>query len=531
MSVLTMFYVYGLLVTYVLFVGVKISRSVQMLQQNSYRNERFAKWMHGHPKQVFMKRDLIPLISILLFIVGTKVTAVAFLVISFLLLAFVQEKIQQKKPLAVTARVKRLFVTIAILYLAIYGLTFLAFGTEKSHGIYVTLVLTICAFLNYYMVRLANLLNAPIEKKISQGYINDAARIVDEMKSLDVVGVTGSYGKTSVKHILQTVLSLKFSTLMTPESYNTPMGVTITVRNQLKPIHEVFIAEMGAKQIGDIQEICDIVHPKYAVITAIGPQHLETFGSLEIVQKTKFEIVESLPADGVAFLNIDDSNISSYQVKNPCKIVTYGIDNPDAKVKAKEVVFNGNGSSFVVEIGDEEVQFQSKLLGKHNVYNVLCAIAVGLEMGISLKKIAAAIQKVQPVKHRLELRKVNANLTIIDDAFNSNPVGSKMALEVLKVMPGQKIMMTPGMIELGEKQYECNYDFGILAADVCDYVILVGPKQTRPIQEGLQSVQYPKEQMIVVANLNEGFKAINQVARGKSFVLLENDLPDSFNEK
>lgn len=531
MSVLTMCYVYGLLITYALFVGVKVSRSVQMLQQNSYRNERFAKWINTHPKQVFMKRDLIPLISILLFVVGTKVTAIVFLIISFLLLSFLQERKQQKKPLAVTARVKRLFVTIGLIYLAIYGLTFLVFGTEKSNGIYVTMILTVCAFLHYYVVRFANLLNTPIEKRINRGYINDAMRMIDEMKSLDVIGVTGSYGKTSVKHILHTILSSKFSTLMTPESYNTPMGVTITIRNQLKPIHEVFIAEMGAKQIGDIQEICEIVHPKYAVITAIGPQHLETFGSLENVQKTKFEIVESLPADGVAFLNIDDKNIASYQVKNPCKIITYGIDHPEAYVRAKEIVFNGNGSSFMVEVEDEEVQFQSKLLGKHNVYNVLCAIAVGLEMGIPLKKMAAAVQKVRPVQHRLELRKVNAHLTIIDDAFNSNPVGSKMALEVLKVMPGQKIMMTPGMIELGQRQYDCNYDFGVLSADVCDYVILVGPKQTQPIQDGLQSVHYPKEKMIVVANLNEGFKAVNQVAKGNSFVLIENDLPDSFNEK
>lgn len=531
MSLLASGYVYGLLITYALFVGVKVARSVQMLQQNSYRNERFAKWMHSHPAQVFMKRDLIPLIAILLFVVGTKATAIVFLIISFLLLAFLQERKQQKKPLAVTARVKRLFATTAIIYLVIYAGTFLVLGTAKSNGIYVTLILTICAFLHYYIVRLANFCNGPIERRISQGYINDAARIVEEMKSLDVIGVTGSYGKTSVKHILHTVLSSKFSTLMTPESYNTPMGVTITVRNQLKPIHEVFIAEMGAKQMGDIKEICDIVHPRYAVITAIGPQHLETFGSLENVQKTKFEIVENLPKDGVAFLNIDDENIASYQVQNQCKIITYGIDNQAAKVRAKEIVFNANGSTFVVEFENEEIQVQSKLLGKHNVYNVLSAIAVGLELGIPLKKIVAAVQKVQPVKHRLELRRVNENLTIIDDAFNSNPVGSKMALEVLRVMPGQKIMMTPGMIELGDKQYDCNYDFGVAAAGVCDYVILVGPKQTRPIQDGLQSVQYPQEQMIVVGNLNEGFKAINQVTKGNSFVLLENDLPDSFNEK
>lgn len=531
MSFTTILYVYGLLIVYGFYVVTKVSKSVHMLQQNSYRNERYAKWMKAHPKNVYMKRDLLPLLSVFLFLLGNKIYAILSLIIFFILLVIIQDRKPSKKPLAVTARVQRLFVTIAILYVIIYAGTFLIFGTAKANGPFVVTILTLSVFLHFYVVGLANWLNGPLEQKISQGYINDASRIVDEMKSMQVIGVTGSYGKTSVKHILHTVLSSKFSTLMTPESYNTPMGVTITVRNQLKPIHEVFIAEMGAKQIGDIQEICDIVHPKYAVITAIGPQHLETFASLENVQKTKFEIVESLPEDGVAFLNIDDENIASYKVKNKCKIVTYGIDHPEAKIRAHEVIYHANGSSFIVEVGDEEVQFQTKLLGKHNVYNVLCAIAIGLEMGLSLKKMTVAVQKVQPVSHRLELKKVNANLTIIDDAFNANPVGSKMALEVLSSMPGQKIMITPGMIELGEKQYECNQAFGIQAAQVCDYIILVGKKQTIPIQDGLREANCPEEKYAVVSNLNEAFKVANSIMKGHSFVLLENDLPDAFNEK
>ncbi|HJA41039.1 MAG TPA: UDP-N-acetylmuramoyl-tripeptide--D-alanyl-D-alanine ligase [Firmicutes bacterium] len=533
MSFATLLYVYGLLLIYGCYVTIKTLKSVHMLQQNSYRNERYVKWMKAHPKHVYMKRDLLPLLSIFLFLMGNKLYAILSFVVFFILLTVTQERKPAKKPLVITARVQRLFVIIALLYLMIYAGTFFIFGTAKDTSPFVVLILTFAAFLNFLVVWLANTIISPFERKINQGYMNDARRIVDEMKGMQVIGVTGSYGKTSVKHILHTVLSSKFHTLMTPESYNTPMGVTITVRNHLKPIHEVFIAEMGAKQIGDIQEICDIVHPNYAIITAIGPQHLETFGSLENVQKTKFEIVECLPESGVAFLNIDDQNIATYPIQNTCKIVTYGIENPEAKIRATEVIYNEKGSNFFVEVQGEQVQFQTNLLGKHNIYNVLCAIAVGLEMGLSLKKMASAVQKVQPVAHRLALKKVNADLTIIDDAFNANPVGAQMALEVLYAMPGKKIMITPGMIELGEKQYECNKAFGSQAAKVCDHVILVGRRQTIPIRDGLQEVGYPKDKYTIVSNLNDAFKVANRIMKTGEhyFILLENDLPDAFNEK
>ncbi len=134
--------------------------------------------------------------------------------------------------------------------------------------------------------------------------MNDARRIVQSMRNLLVIGITGSYGKTSVKHFLHTVLAQQFNVLMTPESFNTPMGVTRTVRSSLSPTHDIFIAEMGAKQTGDIKELCDLAQPKMGIITSIGPQHLETFKTLENVQATKFELVESLPADGTAFFEL-----------------------------------------------------------------------------------------------------------------------------------------------------------------------------------------------------------------------------------
>ena len=143
-----------------------------------------------------------------------------------------------------------------------------------------------------FLVLAANFLNKPIEKAINRWFINDAKRILKSCPDLTVIGVTGSYGKTSVKFILKTLLEARFNVLATPESYNTPMGVVITVRNHLRATHEVFVCEMGARHVGDIKEICDIVHPNHGIITSVGPQHLETFFTLDNVKKTKFYVCE-----------------------------------------------------------------------------------------------------------------------------------------------------------------------------------------------------------------------------------------------
>ena len=136
-------------------------------------------------------------------------------------------------------------------------------------------------------------------------YINDAKQMLAQMPDLKIIGITGSYGKTSTKHYLNRILSEQFDVLMTPGSFNTPMGVVRTVREMMKPYYYVFIVEMGAKQLGDIKEICDIVHPEIGIVTAVGEQHLESFKSIENVQRTKFELVEALPENGFAVLNDD----------------------------------------------------------------------------------------------------------------------------------------------------------------------------------------------------------------------------------
>ncbi|MDE5978353.1 MAG: UDP-N-acetylmuramoyl-tripeptide--D-alanyl-D-alanine ligase [Turicibacter sp.] len=522
----------------------RMVHALQMLQQCHYMNDRFTTWMAGH-RLVVLPVPLCVLVilywvlvvaSFLVQMSGTVLT-VGTLVIGLLGLGMIKLSSgvskESKKPLKITARVWRIIATGTILMLLIAGLLLLALQASglmlasQIAGLLLTFNL-----LAYVLMLLANGINKPMEKSIRLGFINDARHIVKESASLDVIGVTGSYGKTSTKHALNAILSEQFNTLMTPESYNTPMGITITIRNYLKPIHNKFIAEMGAYKVGEIKELCEIAYPKYGVLTSVGPQHLETFKTIDHVKQTKFELIEYLPEDGIGLINIDDENIRDYyehKFSGKCTVYTYGIDH-EADYRASDIVVSEKGTTFKVTFRDGSVHsFQTKLLGHHNIYNTVASIALGNELGIPVEKMQVAVRKMKPVTHRLELRR-NGNFTIIDDAFNSNPVGSKMALEVLGQMNGKRIVLTPGMVDLGTAQYDLNKAFGTYMKETCDYVILVGKKQTEPIQEGLKEVKFPEDKITVAENLTEAFKVMYEVVEPGAFVLIENDLPELFAE-
>ena len=208
-----------------------------------------------------------------------------------------------------------------------------------------------------------------------------------------------------------------------------------------------------------------------------------------------------------------------------------GIDSDDVDLKATNIKLSGDGTTFdCIFKGDKKkYKFQTKLLGKHNVYNILAAILLGHELGMSIDELKRGVASVKTIEHRLELKPYGTNY-IIDDAYNSNPVGSKMALDVLGLMDGIKIVVTPGMIELGEKQYEANYKFGEYISEVADYVILVGKNQTKPIYDGLKNKTYNKDNIYVINDVKEAFPIMNKLSTKKTYILLENDLPDLFNE-
>jgi len=360
-----------------------------------------------------------------------------------------------------------------------------------------------------------------------------AYKKIRSFTNLEVVGITGSYGKTSSKNILNTILNERFNSVTTPKNFNTQYGLMITINNYLNKFNEIFIAEMGAFTTGRIKKLCDFVNPKYGILTKIGTSHLETFGSQENIQKTKFELIESLPSDGIGVLNKDDELQVNYKLKNDCKIIWIAINDKTADFYADNIKMTKDGMVFDCFIKKENKSyvFETKLLGNANIYNILSAIALGYELGMNIRELQLGTKKIKTIEHRLELKKYTNNITLIDDAYNSNPVGSKMALDVLNVMDGKKIIVTPGMIELGEDEYKLNKEFGCQIAKVCDEVILVGKKQTKPIQEGLKEAKYDFNKVTIINDVKEAFLIINNYYDEKIYVLLENDLPDIFNER
>ena len=514
---------------------------MHMFQLNSYHYDVEWKWIFKNPDAVallffpcavcaalpIVLSALLPAAAV--YIYGSVLTLVfAGLWIFF---AYRKMKKKAKKPLVYTDRVKRMMLTgTALFFLPTCALFFIigAIGGDFVRGgVYALVFESALLALTPFYVMLVNLINTPVEASIRRRFTNEAIGLLRSNRNLQIVGITGSYGKTSVKYFLTTLLSGKYNVLMTPENFNTPMGVVRTVREHLSPLHEIFVCEMGAKRVGEIKELCDLVHPHNGVITAVGPQHLDTFGSQERIRKTKFELARALPENGTVFLNADSEELMKEDYAG--KKVLYSVEGK-GDYNGELLRTDASGTTFRVTHGKESGEFTMPVIGRHNVLNCVGAIAVAHELfGMSFEELRAQTRKLQPVPHRQQLID-KGRFSIIDDAYNSNPEGARRALETLAAFDGYRVLITPGMVELGEKMEECNREFGKNAAGSCDYAILVGKKQAEPILAGLLEGGFPREKIFVADSFNEGFThALSLDTNGKKpVILLENDLPDNF---
>ncbi len=507
--------------TYLAVVVLGLRYYTHMLQLSSYQFQGYFRFLKSKPQRYGLHVGY--LCTTIIAALSKEKTSQIFLVISFLFLVFLIIQYlpkKAKKKFVVTQRVLRLFVTYAVLYAI-----FMFFALILDYWV-------IAVFMGFLplVTALANLINKPIEQKVNEWFIHDAQRILAEHPGLRIIGITGSYGKTSVKYYLHTLLSEGYRVLMTPESFNTPMGVVRTIRENLTPMHEIFICEMGARHVHDIKEITDIVHPDDGILTSIGPQHLETFHSLENIISTKYELfdaVQEKSKEGLMFANGDNEVIASN--KRHEGVIYYGTSE-GCDYRATDVTYSAEGASFTVTAPDgEKAEFNMKLLGEHNVANVVGAIAMAHTLGISMSKLKMAVRRIAPAPHRQELKR-HGNVAIIDDAYNSNPMGAKMACNTLsKFTDHVRILVTPGMVELGEKEDEYNKEFGAQAAKAADYIILVGAEHTRPIKEGAIEAGFSEDRIFVKDTIDEAIILMNEIDAGKQkVILLENDLPDNY---
>lgn len=520
-----------LLVSAVAALAVMLKWDMQMLQQNSYRNERYTAWLKESDDYYSTKRVLD---AAVLVISLTTMALQSFYVVGVLAVVLIAQaavllRRKYKKPLVFTKRVRRLYFTELALMLAVAACAATAGADALDCTRIATGALLAMLTFSWACTLAANWLMKPVEKRISNGFVRDAERRLAQMPGMTVIGITGSYGKTSTKHYLSRILSEQFSVLMTPGSFNTPMGVVRTVRELMQPYNEIFICEMGAKNIGDIKEICDIVHPKYGIITAVGAQHLESFKTIENVQRTKFELADALPADGLAVVNNDFEYVANRPVDN-VPVIRYSVGGgKGVDYCARNVRYSSHGTTFTVVGGGRDLELTTKLVGECNISNLIAAVAMARHLGVPDEKIRYAVSKIEQVEHRLNMKRTAGGITIIDDAYNSNPTGSRMALDVLSQMTGGKrIVITPGMIELGTEQQHYNELLGEHIAETCDVAIVVGHYNREAIMAGIGRKGMDQGKVHAVDTFAEAQQLMLSLASAGDTVLYENDLPDTF---
>lgn len=515
-----------------IYLVLNFKYDIQMFQQNSYRIPRYWKWLKRNLDSTWRLFDIACLFMLFSTLIPPQGAALIVAIIA-LGKIFLICKRKYKKPLVFTKRVWRLYILTAVLALGAYLALILSPGVGDGQyprfeiALGVVFILTVCSFIPLI---LADIILMPVEKMINQGFINDAKRILKSMPNLKIIGITGSFGKTSTKHYLQRILSEKYDVLITPGSFNTPMGVVRTVREYLKPYNEVFICEMGAKQRKDIEEICKIVHPHFGIITAVGPMHLESFKTIENVQATKFELADELPADGFIVINNDFEYCANRPVNN-VKAIRYGITNPEGcDYIATDIRYTPNGTAFLIKGKDGfSLEVETRLLGECNVSDLLAAAVMAIQLGVDPKKIQYAISSIQQVEHRLSMKQTPGGVTIIDDAFNSNPAGSKMAVDVLAhFKDGKRIIVTPGMIELGTRQEELNQVLGEHIGKNVDVAIVVGEYNRDAIVKGIRSTDFTEDNLYIVDTFNDSQQILAKILTRGDTVLYENDLPDTF---
>ena len=426
-----------------------------------------------------------------------------------------------RRPFVVTQRVRRLLSVL--LALCLLAAALLELLTIPPYFLFAVMP---------FLVQLAAAIINPYEARLNASFFKSARKKIRARKDLITIGITGSYGKTNVKFMLRQLLSKKYEVLATPASFNTAMGISRVVNDQLEAKHQVFIAEMGATHVGDIKELVDLVRPKYGILTSIGPRHLDTFGSLENIATTKFELVQGLPKDGLAVFGCGDDYINRLYAlcrHDKCRV---GMDAGDGVYMwPEEIAFSAKGTSFTLCCADgETVHCRTRLLGSYNVKNILLAAALAKRMGLTMDEIADGVKALQPIEHRMQL--VPGDLNVIDDSLNEDADSAFEAMRVIAQMPGRRIVVTPGLGEQGGREADVNYALGTVMADSADAVILVGRRAfSRSIIRGMKQSGFSSANLHTADDMEDAEEILHEISEKGDTVLFESRIPEYEDEE
>ncbi|MBQ7452805.1 MAG: UDP-N-acetylmuramoyl-tripeptide--D-alanyl-D-alanine ligase [Clostridia bacterium] len=513
-------------------------RFLQVLQLSNYRLSGFFTWIkEDKGKQwgrllvlSFLSSAALLVTNVLLenFIVYKIMTYLGLVFYFLFVTIFVanQFNVPRKTPLQNTHRMNRL---VGVLFLLIFLSTIFMLNFTTIYIPYfrygavgLTPVLIPVFILISYFITL------PFEKIINRKFVMKAENKLSEYKDLIKIGITGSYAKTSVKNILSAMLQTKYAVCASPYSFNTLLGISKTINENLKQHHQVLICEMGARYKGDIAQICDLVKPQIGVLTGIGNQHLATFKTVEGLCETKFELAKAVGKNGAMFFNCDKENMLPLYDKFDGEKYASNINSKEGELYIEGLKVTANGSEFRLCSGKEKVECKTAMLGEHNVSNILLCAMVAKHLGLTLEEIASAIAKITPVSHRLALLPSANSLIVLDDAYNGSEDGSKAALKVLSAFDGKKFVITPGLVELGASQFNSNFEFGRNMAGVADYVIITGVINYDAISSGLIFAGFDEGKIYRAGSINQATEILTGIANAGDVVLFENDLPDNY---
>lgn len=423
----------------------------------------------------------------------------------------------KKIPFKVTNRIKRLICIYLIL-----NIIFILINLHLFNNL-ILFICTIIAFQKF--VKLASImLSKLLEHLIFVKYLK-MARFKLKNSKCKVIAITGSNGKTSVKNILFTILSTKKKVITTPKNFNTPLGVTLTINNDLNPDTDILILEFGARHKKDIKTLCKLFPPDIGIITNVCSQHLQTFKSIENIAKEKEELSKSLN-EKLCVYNIDNQYVRQmYDNKVGKKISISKDSKSDYSLSNIEII--NNKTKFTVISKDCIYSLSTKLLGAFNAYNIALCIPIAKYFNISKTDIIKSVSKLQFTPHRLELLKTPNNF-ILDDSYNASPISSYESLKVLSYFSSNKIVMTPGIVETGKESKSINYNLGKHIAQIADKCIIVNEINKNSILEGLFSQNFNKNSIYYAKNLIEAKKILSSILKKGDTLLILNDLTDEY---
>ncbi len=539
------------LIAFLAFTWSRQMNYLHALQQDDYHNGRLWRWIRQHKVYDTRISALLLIFSGAAFTVaipGFMITVAMFLI--FVLAAYFEKDPRKvaKKPFVLTKRAGRILM-MGVLFagLASAGVAFIT-PLLSSIPVLQPLTWLLMVQLTPLFLTIGNASLAPYEGAVQKKFYNEARAKLEEVNPT-IIGITGSYGKTSIKHILGHILGNSAPTLMTPGSVNTLMGITRIIREHLEPNHKYFIVEMGAYGPGSIAGLCALTPPQYGIISSIGHAHYERFKTLDTVAQAKYELAESVISRGGTMIvhektlkfeharNIRHGAMNNFiacgepmQTQTPKNEQEFSYLTPE-DLQIKSVEQTPKGLCVKLEWQDESYTLRAPLYGTHHGHNIALAFACAMTLGMEAKDIKAALATVSQIKHRLQVTQQINDTIIIDDAFNSNPPDFRAALHVMRVLAddteGRGILVTPGIVELGAAHDEVHRTLGVLAAETCDVCIVVQPERIPTFISGFKA-SAKRTHLLTFNTFEDAQKWLVANREKGDVILLENDLPDIY---